>query len=68
MSSTVILDTILLQDTTGIYSFEMVDKDGDAIIKECVGFYCNPLVSGQICEFLESSNGDIPKKRNEGIE
>ena len=31
MSSTVILSTILLQDTTGIYSFELVDQDGDAI-------------------------------------
>ena len=31
MSSTVILNTILLQDTTGIYSFEMVDQNGAAI-------------------------------------
>ena len=31
MASTVILSTILLQDTTGIYSFEMVDQDEVAI-------------------------------------
>ena len=31
MSSTVILSAILLQDTTGIYTFELVDQDGDAI-------------------------------------
>ena len=31
MSSTVILDTILLQDTTGIYSFELVDQNNAAI-------------------------------------
>ena len=49
-------------------SFEEHDRvieltiDQAKLLKDCLGVYCSPLVYGQICEFLESSNGTIPKK------
>ena len=36
--------------------------DQAKLLKDCLGVYCSPLVYGQICEFLESSNGSVPKK------
>mgnify|MGYP001568628115 FL=1 len=41
----------------------ILNIDQAKLLKDCLGAYCSPLVYGQICEFLESSNGSVPKKK-----